>query len=131
MFAGSAVGLDEKAAAELTEAEAKLKAAEAEADEAEADRMRAEADLIRAEGDREKAEAEAEAIRKSTDELVADSQLIRKLLIWQSAKSDSLTVALVALLAANLAIWGALGYLVVKERARESGAQECESSLLR
>lgn len=129
MVAGSAGGLDERAAAELTEAEAKLKAADAEADEAEAERLRAEAERIRAEGEQKKAEAEAEAIRKTTDELVADSKAIRQLLVWQNAKSDFLTVLLVALALTNLVVWALVVWHLM--RASTDDQHQHESSLLR
>jgi hypothetical protein len=77
---GSKVGLDDRAAAELTRVQVDLEEARAEANESEATR-------IEAEGEREKDEAEAYVIRLLGEEAARDSRFVRRmaaLSVWQA-----------------------------------------------
>jgi multidrug efflux pump subunit AcrA (membrane-fusion protein) len=99
--------------------DARLAEAEAELTEAQAEELQRRAEVTRAKAELVKAEAEAEALRTQSEELVKHSRLTRRLLSYEIAKGDVLTVLLIVLIVANIATWGA-GLWLLK---RQGGAQ--------
>jgi uncharacterized membrane protein YdbT with pleckstrin-like domain len=112
LVAGSALGADDRAAAELVQAEAELVQAEAE-------EMQSKSELERARAERIRAEAEAEALRTRSEELVKHSRLTRRLLSYSVVRGDVLVVLLIVLVGLNLATWGAGLFLFLRQQGGE------------
>jgi uncharacterized membrane protein YdbT with pleckstrin-like domain len=112
MLAGGTLGVDDRAAAELVQAEAELVQAEAE-------EMRNRTELERARAERVRVEAEADALRTRSEELVKHSRLNRRLLVYSVARGDVLVVLLIVLVGLNLATWGAGLFLFLRQQGGE------------
>ena len=97
-------------------AETRLQEAIAEVEEAEAERLKARAEVERARGEREKLEAEAHALKTTTDELVKDSKLVRRLLALYAVSNGWRSVLFTVLSLANLVVWSVAIYLHRKEK---------------
>ena len=97
-------------------AETRLQEAIAEVEEAEAERLQAKAEVERARGERKKMEAEAHAIETTTDELVKDSRLVRRLLALYAVTNGWRSALFTVLSLANLGVWAVAIYLHRKEK---------------